>query len=230
MNDALARSCTNDEMNDETNKVEVIGYINDDFTFNHSSYGENFYSSFIVVPRLSDNLDIIPIMCPEINLPTEFQGKYIYIKGQFRSHNIKTDNRTKLALYLFCDEIICLDDNENAYEASNNIFLNGFLCKPPMYRKTPTGKEICDLLIAVNRKNGKSDYIPCICWGRNARKAFAMHVGDNICVLGRIQSRTYKKQFEDYSEIRTAYEISISSLHPAQEAVTAQLQTVAEKY
>lgn len=168
----------------------------------------------ILVRRLSDSADLIPVMISErlIDISRDYVGEYIRIGGQFRSYNRHEEKKNRLVLSVFAREVEFLDEEvENA--KTNQIFLDGYICKPPVYRKTPLGREIADLLIAVNRPYGKSDYIPCICWGRNARFASGFEVGGHAQIWGRIQSREYmKKLSETESERRIAYEVSVSKL------------------
>ena len=198
----------------ENNQVSVSGEIVSGFTFSHEVFGEGFYMVDILVRRLSDSADQIPVMISErlIDVSGDYVGEYIRIGGQFRSYNRHEEKKIRLVLSVFAREVEFLDgEMENA--KTNQIFLDGYICKPPVYRKTPLGREIADLLIAVNRPYGKSDYIPCICWGRNARFASGFEVGGHAQIWGRIQSREYvKKLSETESERRIAYEVSVSKL------------------
>ena len=198
----------------ENNQVSVSGEIVSGFTFSHEVFGEGFYMVDILVRRLSDSADQIPVMISErlIDVSGDYVGEYIRIGGQFRSYNRHEEKKNRLVLSVFAREVEFLDgEMENA--KTNQIFLDGYICKPPVYRKTPLGREIADLLLAVNRPYGKSDYIPCICWGRNARYASAFTVGGHVLVWGRIQSREYiKKIGESETEKRIAYEVSVSKL------------------
>lgn len=168
----------------------------------------------VEVERLSDSTDVIPVMVSErlLDVNQDYRGQLISISGQFRSYNRHEEKKNKLVLSVFAREIEFIEEvDENS--KSNQIFLDGFICKEPIYRKTPLGREIADLLLAVNRPYGKSDYIPCICWGRNARFANTFQVGDRCVVWGRIQSREYMKKIsEDELEKRVAYEVSVSKL------------------
>ena len=192
------------------NYATVVGDIESDFSYSHESYGECFYSFTVKIPRLSDCSDIITVTVSERMLCDENfnTGEKIKITGQFRSYNNYTDTGNKLILTLFA-KTMEKADNERYL---NEITLNGFLCKPPVYRTTPFGREITDILLAVNRTHNKSDYIPCIAWGRNAKFAQKLQVGDNIIITGRMQSREYQKKLEDSIVTRTAYEISISKI------------------
>ena len=166
------------------------------------------------VKRLSDSSDRIPVMISErlIDVAQDYQGGYIQVEGQFRSYNRHEEKKNRLVLSVFAREVSFVEEADDKVR-SNQIFLDGFVCKPTVYRKTPLGREIADMLIAVNRPYGKSDYIPCICWGRNARYAGSFEVGAHCAVWGRIQSREYmKKLSEDQLEKRIAYEVSVSKL------------------
>lgn len=203
-----------EENNIENNNVNLIGKISSDFKFDHRVYGEGFYCFTLEVLRLSDNYDKIPITISErlinnLNLKIEDN---VEIDGQFRSYNSYSNDKNKLILTVFTRKIILINDNENI-KNPNQIYLNGFVCKKPIYRKTPFGREITDILLAVNRTYNKSDYIPCISWGRNAKYAENLNIGDNLKVWGRIQSREYQKKFETGDVlIKTAYEVSISKI------------------
>lgn len=198
----------------ENNQVSIMGKIASDFTFSHQVFGEGFYTLELVVKRLSDSEDRIPLMVSErlIDVTQNYEGEYIQVQGQFRSYNRHEEKKNRLVLSVFVRELSFVDEIDDSV-ITNQIFLDGYICKPPVYRKTPLGREIADLLLAVNRPYGKSDYIPCICWGRNARYASAFDVGGHVLIWGRIQSRDYMKKIsETESEKRTAYEISVSKL------------------
>lgn len=168
----------------------------------------------LLVKRLSDSEDRIPVMVSErlLDITQDYVGEYIEIQGQFRSYNRHEEKHNRLVLSVFARELRFIDEDEE-FLPTNQIFLDGFICKPPVYRKTPLGREIADVLLAVNRPYGKSDYIPCICWGRNARYASAFMVGGHVLLWGRIQSREYMKRIsETESEKRVAYEVSVSKL------------------
>ena len=182
--------------------------------FSHQVFGEGFYLVDVLVKRLSESEDRIPVMVSErlLDVTQDYEGEYIEVTGQFRSYNRHEEKKNRLVLSVFAREI-CFVEEEDETVKTNQIFLDGYICKPPVYRKTPLGREIADLLIAVNRPYGKSDYIPCICWGRNARYASAFQVGGHVLVWGRIQSREYiKKLGENETEKRTAYEVSVGKL------------------
>ena len=198
----------------ENNQVSIMGQIVSQFTFSHQVFGEGFYLIDVMVKRLSDSEDRIPVMVSErlIDVTQDYEGEYIPVYGQFRSYNRHEEKKNRLVLSVFAREVSFVEEEDDSIK-SNQIFLDGYICKPPVYRKTPLGREIADLLIAVNRPYGKSDYIPCICWGRNARYASAFAVGGHVLVWGRIQSREYvKKLSETEAEKRIAYEVSVSKL------------------
>ena len=192
----------------ENNQVSIIGEIVSDFQFSHEVYGEGFYMMEVSVRRLSDCMDYIPVMVSErlINVEGDYIGKSVYIGGQFRSFNRHEEKKNRLVLSVFARELEVLDSDYDE-DAANQIFLDGYICKEAIYRKTPLGREIADLLVAVNRSYGKSDYIPCICWGRNARFASTFEVGTHVQIWGRIQSRDYVKKLSETQEVeRTKYE------------------------
>ncbi|MDR2166770.1 MAG: single-stranded DNA-binding protein [Clostridiales bacterium] len=197
------------------NRINLLGEIASECEFSHDVFGEGFYSFKLLVPRLSDANDLLPITISErIMEGSRFSpGELIKISGQIRSYNnyIEKEGRNRLVLtvfakdYEFCDVV--------GSENPNDVFLDGFICKPPIYRTTPFGREIADLLLAVNRSYNKSDYIPCITWGRNARYGAKLVVGDNIRISGRMQSRLYQKKLEDESMVeKTAYEVSVARI------------------
>ena len=198
----------------ENNNVSITGEVASAFSFSHEVFGERFYLADIAVKRLSDSEDLIPVMVSErlVDVTEDLTGVTVRVEGQFRSYNRHEEKKNKLVLSVFAREWeFTPEEVENA--KTNQIFLDGFICKTPVYRTTPLGREIADLLIAVNRPYGKSDYIPCICWGRNARFAPGFEVGMRIQVHGRIQSRKYtKKLSETEFEERIAYEVSVSKI------------------
>lgn len=198
----------------ENNQVSIVGRIISDFRYSHEVYGEGFYIVDVSVNRLSDFVDIIPIMISEriVDITKNYEGQLIYVTGQFRSYNRHEEKKNRLVLSVFARELEFIEEETEEYK-SNQIYLDGYICKEPIYRKTPLGREIADLLIAVNRSYGKSDYIPCICWGRNARFASGFEVGSHVEIWGRIQSREYvKKLDENNTEKRVAYEVSVSKV------------------
>lgn len=198
------------------NQVIVAGEIASDFTFSHEIFGEGFYMVDLVVARLSDTYDVIPLMVSDrlFDVENSHIGEKVVARGQFRSYNKHEETRNRLILSVFVREISVLDDEEGEAENKpNQIYLDGYICKEPVYRMTPLGREIADILLAVNRAYGKSDYIPCICWGRNARFAGKLKVGEHVAVWGRIQSREYQKRIgNDQIISKTAYEVSVSKM------------------
>ncbi|MGL5437171.1 MAG: single-stranded DNA-binding protein [Lachnospiraceae bacterium] len=203
----------------ENNKVSVIGMITSGFTFSHEVFGEGFYVVDVAVNRLSDQADIIPLMISErlIDIDQDYRGNTIEAIGQFRSYNRHEGVKNRLVLSVFVREISFMEEFTD-YTKTNQIFLDGYICKTPIYRKTPLGREIADLLLAVNRPYGKSDYIPCIAWGRNARFASSFEVGTRVQLWGRVQSREYTKKLnETECEKRVAYEVSVSKLEFGEE-------------
>ena len=198
----------------ENNKVSVIGEIISGFTFSHEVFGEGFYVVDVAVNRLSEQADIIPLMISErlIHVQEDYRGCTVEAIGQFRSYNRHEGAKNRLVLSVFVREINFMEEFTD-YTKTNQIFLDGYICKLPVYRKTPLGREIADLLLAVNRPYGNSDYIPCIAWGRNARFVQNLKVGEKIALSGRIQSREYQKRLSDTETVTmTAYEVSVSKL------------------
>lgn len=194
----------------KNNRVELMGKITKEFTFSHELLGESFCESEISTVRLSGTEDRIPVLISDrvIEQNKTYEGKTVFINGEFRSRNTEDG---KLALYVFVHEIEIFDELDGG--DTNMIILNGYLCKKPTYRKTPLGREIADVLLAVNRSYGKSDYIPCVCWGRNALFVSNFEAGAHIYMEGRIQSRVYKKTLSDTEiEERTAYEVSVATI------------------
>jgi primosomal replication protein N len=201
----------------ENNMATISGKVVSNVEFSHEVYGEGFYYFMLEVPRLSDSSDKIPVTISE-RLTSKDRltiGTIIEVEGQFRSYNSYNSEGNKLLLTVFARDIVFLED-EKKIKNPNQIYLNGFICKRPIYRTTPFGREITDILLAVNRPYNKSDYIPCIAWGRNARFSEKLAVGDNIKVWGRIQSRTYQKKLETGEVInKVAYEVSVSKMEIA---------------
>ena len=198
----------------ENNQVEIMGKIASRFTFSHQVFGEGFYMVDVLVKRLSDSEDRIPVMISErlVDVNEDYEGEYIQVYGHFRSYNRHEEKKNRLVLSVFVRELTFVEEEDDSVE-TNLIELNGYICKPPVHRMTPLGREIADVLLAVNRPYGKSDYIPCICWGRNANFARSFEVGGRLHIWGRIQSREYiKKLSETETEKRTAYEVSVSKL------------------
>ena len=205
----------------ENNYLTLVGKVTGEKKFSHEIYGEKFYTFNLSIPRLSGNADIIPITISERLVTDEMllEGKKLLIKGQFRSYNSYENEKNKLILTVFAKDVEELQENEEESEivkkeeTTNEVVLIGFVCKKPIYRQTPFGREIADLLLAVNRAYNKSDYIPTIAWGRNARFCQNLEVGAQVKIVGRVQSRQYEKKYEDgTSEIKVAYEVSICSL------------------
>ena len=198
----------------ENNQVTIMGKVATEFSFSHEVFGEGFYMVEVEVKRLSNSEDRIPLMISErlIDVTQDYTGEYIMVHGQFRSYNRHEEQKNRLVLSVFVREISFMEEEPDETK-TNSIWLDGYICKEPIYRKTPLGREIADLLLAVNRPYGKSDYIPCICWGRNARYASGFEVGEHVQLLGRIQSREYVKRISDTeTEKRVAYEVSVSKL------------------
>ena len=198
-------------MNESTNSASIQGVIVDTPVYSHSVKDEKFYTFFIKVDRLSNECDILPVIISSKLLSSRslVAGEKVAIYGQFRSHNKIEDGKSKLLLTVFCHELGAYDENQN----SNIVELSGYICKEPIYRRTPLNREICDLLIAVNRANNKSDYIPCLAWGRNARFTGSLPLGSKIELTGRIQSRKYNKKLESGLDVeKVAYEVSISNV------------------
>ena len=205
----------------ENNYLTLVGKVTGEKRYSHEIYGEKFYVFDLSIPRLSGNADIIPITVSEriVNDNMLAIGKKLLVKGQFRSYNSYENERNRLILTVFAKDIVELEENEEENElakkdqVTNEVVLIGYICKKPIYRQTPFGREIADILLAVNRAYNKSDYIPSIAWGRNARFCQNIEVGTQVKIVGRVQSRTYEKKFEDgTSQTRVAYEVSIGSL------------------
>ena len=207
----------------DNNHLCLVGKVTSEKRFSHEIYGESFYIFDMEVPRLSDTADIIPITISErlINEEKMQIGKRIIVKGQFRSYNSYENEKNRLILTVFAKDVIFEEEIENSIQndetikenVSNEVVLCGYICKKPIYRQTPFGREIADLLLAVNRAYNKSDYIPSIAWGRTARFCQNLPTGTEVKVVGRVQSRKYEKKHEDGTiEERVAYEVSISSL------------------
>lgn len=198
----------------ENNRVSIVGEVVSDFEFSHEVFGEGFYVLEVAVSRLSNQYDRIPLMVSErlVDVTHDYRGELVEVSGQFRSYNRHEGTKNRLVLSIFVRDWNLVDD-DSEFGKTNQIYLEGFICKAPIYRKTPLGREIADLLVAVNRPYGKSDYIPCIAWGRNARFASGFEVGGRIKIWGRVQSREYLKKIdENEGEKRIAYEVSVSKL------------------
>lgn len=200
----------------ENNQIIICGRITEEFSYNHEVFGERFYESTMEVMRTSGKPDFVPIMVSERLVPVHEQWaeKFCKITGNFRSYNKHIDERTCLILSVYARTFDVLEERED----KNEIFLDGHLCKQPVYRETPMGREIADMLVAVNRPYGKSDYIPCVAWGRNAKYVSSFDVATHVNLRGRIQSREYIKKFADGTEEkRTAYEVSCGMLEIVEE-------------
>ena len=198
----------------ENNIVSVTGRIVSPFEFDHEFGKEKFLTATIAVKRLSGNTDKIPLLVSErlLNMNQDYKTKVVKVVGEYRSYNYHENGITRLLLRIFVKEIELSEDIAD-FNKDNQIYLDGYICKEAIYRKTPLGREIADLLLAVNRPYGKSDYIPCIAWGRNARYASGFAVGSRVRVWGRVQSRAYtKKLSETLCEKRVAYEVSIREM------------------
>ena len=215
----------------ENNYLTLVGKVTGEKKFSHEIYGERFYVFNLEIVRLSGNADIIPITVSERLVTEEMltQGKNLLVKGQFRSYNSYENEKNRLILTVFAKDVAELEENSEEEEnemvkkdiITNEVVLVGFICKKPIYRQTPFGREISDILLAVNRAYNKSDYIPCIAWGRNARFCQNLEVGTQVKVVGRIQSRMYEKKHEDGTiENRVAYEVSVGSLEIIEEEDT----------
>ena len=206
----------------ENNKIELCGVIASTPELNHKTYGENFYGFRLSCSRKSTEKDMLPIIVSDrlVEIKDLQVDKRISVKGQVRTFNKHiSDDKRKLLIMVFARDVREVEEeSESAPEFNNNVKLSGYICKPPVYRVTPKGREIADVLIAVNRTYGKSDYIPCIAWGRNARYTGNLDVGTRVDVEGRLQSREYTKKLDDGTEeIRTAYEISVSRIEESEE-------------
>ena len=200
------------------NQVIVSGYLDSEFTLFRSMYGEDFYQAELAACRNSGRIDKIPILVSErlTNVHLCRRGQYVRVIGQFRSYNRLEGEHTRLILMVFAREITLEDQEQEMQRQANTIYVDGFLCKEAIYRKTPLGREIADFLVAVNRSFKKTDYLPCVCWGRNARYAQTLDVGSRILLWGRIQSRNYRKKILDGDDVniieRTAYEVSANRM------------------
>lgn len=203
----------------ENNIVDITGEIASHFEFNHSIRGEKFYMFHINAMRKSGRIDVVPVLVSERIFDTtqNLKGLEVSISGEFRSHNQSDESGSHLKLFVFANNVEILDSEVEKLIPKNNVTLTGYICKPPVYRKTHLGKKITDVILSVSRKN-RSDYIPCICWGINAVLAKNLVVGTKVKMDGRIQSRIFKKRIgENLMEERTAYEVSVNSLEVCEE-------------
>lgn len=218
----------------ENNYLTLVGKVTGEKNFSHEIYGERFYVFNLEISRLSGNADIIPITVSERLATDEMltAGKKLLVKGQFRSYNSYENEKNRLILTVFAKDVIEVEENEEEQEENeivkkdtitNEVVLVGYICKAPIYRQTPFGREIADVLLAVNRAYNKSDYIPTIAWGRNARFCQNLEVGTKVKVVGRVQSRMYEKKHDDGTvENRVAYEVSVGSLEIVEENDTTE--------
>lgn len=197
----------------ENNTVVLAGEVAGTPAYSHETFGEGFYVFNMNVPRASGTIDTVPVMVSDrmCNIESIKAGSLYEVEGQFRSYNKHEKSKNRLVLSVFAMGMRELDEDE--YAGENHVMIEGYVCKETVYRQTPLGREIADLLIAVNRAYGKSDYIPCICWGRNAKYASTLEVGQKLRLNGRIQSREYvKKTGEDNTETRVAFELSVGQI------------------
>lgn len=198
---------------DQNNIVELVGTIQGEPKLSHIVLGEEFYVFYLGICRSSGYVDIIPVTASKrliCNLDLNNLGQRLRINGQLRSYNKTIDDKNKLVITIFAKDIEEIDNREEVIN-NNIIFLDGHICKDPVYRETPLGREIADILLAVNRSYRKSDYLPLITWGRNARYSDNIEVGDRVQIVGRIQSREYKKKISENEDVtKVAYEVSIS--------------------
>lgn len=205
-------------MENSNNTIKISGVVASLPVLNHETFGEKFYYTTMETTRTSSNTDEVPVIFSErlVN-PEDIQvGDHLSLDGQVRTFNKKIETaageKSRLVITVFARELTKLDEEQ--YRDTNEVNLIGYVCKEPVYRKTPLGREICDILVAINRPYGKSDYVPCISWGRNARYASDFEVGKQIELRGRFQSRKYFKKIDvDHTEERTAYEVSVSRIH-----------------
>ena len=222
---------------DDNNHLTLVGKVTSEKRFSHEIYGEKFYIFDLEVPRLSGNADKIPVTISERLLTSKDLsiGADLKIDGQFRSYNSYNNEKNKLILTVFAKDIEFLEKQDEEVEVrkdqvSNEVILDGFICKKPIYRKTPFGREISDILLAVNRAYNKSDYIPCIAWGRNARFCENVSVGTEVRIIGRVQSREYEKKYEDGTvEKKIAYEVSVASLEVIDQAENKKEEEIIEE-
>lgn len=204
----------------KNNQATLSGELVSNFEFSHEVYGEGFYTAMLASERISGQKDIIPVMVSDrlVDAKADWTGRFVKVLGQFRSYNKHEESGNRLILSVFVTEFEEFEELPFSDNYSNHISLDGYICKPPIYRETPLGREIADILLAVNRPYGKSDYIPTICWGRNAVYASGLEVGTRLQIEGRIQSREYQKRIsDDEYETRVAYEVSISKMEAVEE-------------
>ena len=201
-------------MEHNANQITLRGNLSAPPTFSHENHGKQFYRFFLEVPRLSGVADTLPVIADKSLLESAGAdpGGMLTVTGQIRSHNVRTDGRRHLMIFVFASALTCEDG-----EALNDAVLEGFLCREPIYRRTPLGREICDVMLAVPRQYQRTDYIPCILWGRTAQCAAELPVGAQIALAGRLQSRGYVKVLPEGTEERTAYELSAMELEILEE-------------
>ena len=194
-------------MEHNANQITLRGNLSAPPTFSHENHGKQFYRFFLEVPRLSGVADTLPVIAEASLLESAGAdpGGMLTVTGQIRSHNVRTDGRRHLMIFVFASALTCEDG-----EALNDAVLEGFLCREPIYRRTPLGREICDVMLAVPRPYRRTDYIPCILWGRSAQEAASALPGSKLHVTGRLQSRDYIKVIDGESFTRTAYELSVT--------------------
>ena len=216
-------------MEETGNSIHLRGHVCQPLQFGHELFGEQFFVTTLRVPRLSGAEDFLPITLSERLLIDEpiAAGSILCLDGQLRSYNKVVEGSGRLLITAFAQRLLPEEDEENP----NRVQLTGALCKAPSYRTTPFGREIADLMLAVNRSYGKSDYIPCITWGRTARYAANLKIGDKVQLVGRFQSRNYQKQLPDGTILnKVAYEVSVSRLSAMKEdPLTEALQSMDQR-
>ena len=192
-------------MEHSENRITLRGSLQALPVLSHENHGKKFFRFTLEVPRLSGAIDLLPVVAEEglLNAMDLSGGDMLTVTGQVRSHNIRTDSARHLLIFVFAQSIVCEDG-----EPINDCVLKGPLCREPTYRRTPLGREICDAMLAVPRAFRRSDYLPCILWGRTAVEVSNCHVRDVITICGRLQSRIYTKVTDNGPKERTAYEIS----------------------
>ena len=198
-------------MEHNANQITLRGNLSAPPTFSHENHGKQFYRFFLEVPRLSGAADTLPVIADKSLLESAGAdpGGMLTVTGQIRSHNVRTDGRRHLMIFVFASALMCEDG-----EALNYAVLEGFLCREPIYRRTPLGREICDVMLAVPRAFQRADYLPCIAWGAVAQQTALLHTGQRLTVEGRVQSRIYSKTEDGVTSDRTAYEVSV--MRPAE--------------
>ena len=202
-------------MEHTVNQITVCGSLRELPTFSHENHGKRFYRFTLDIPRLSGAVDILPVIASEsvMNSIDLSGGEMLTVTGQIRSHNSRTNGVRHLLIFIFATEIVAEDS-----DPINEVVLTGLLCKEPIFRRTPLGREICDVMLAVPRAFRRADYLPCILWGRTAQEIARCQIRDQICIQGRLQSRIYTKLTQDGPIERTAYEISALSAEILEES------------